>query len=191
MAQTKLRPIIMENARIAFRNFSGNPGKFNAEGQRNFCVFLDDQLAADMAADGWNIKYLKPRDEEDAPQAYIQAKVNLRGNRPPRCVLITSRGRTDLNEVTVGILDWVEIANVDLILNPSPYDFNGKSGISCYLKSIFITIEEDYLERKYADVPENRLDTAPERLKIESGGRIPIDPDEIVIEDEDLPPWAQ
>lgn len=190
MPQTKLKPIIMENARIAFRNFSGNAGKFNAEGQRNFCVFLDDQLAADMAADGWNIKYLKPRDPEDSPQAYIQAKVRF-GGRPPRCVMITSRGRNDLDEGTVGILDWVDIANVDLILNPSAYDFNGNSGISCYLKSIFVTIEEDYLERKYADVPENRLDTAPERLQIESGGRIPLDPDEIVIEDDDLPPWAQ
>ena len=190
-SEKQLKPVVMEGARIAFRNFSGKEGKYNAAGQRNFAVFLDPQLAQDMASDGWNVKQLKPREEGDVPQDYLNVKVSYRG-RPPRVVMVTSKGKTDLDEDSVMVLDWVEIANVDLILNPYHWDVSGNQGITAYVKSIFVTIVEDFLEQKYADVPENRIEAAPERLQIESGGRIPRDPDEIVIEDdEDVPAWAR
>ena len=44
--------IIIENARIGFRNFSGNAGKFNPEGRRNFCVFLEYDLGKVLEQDG-------------------------------------------------------------------------------------------------------------------------------------------
>ncbi|NMC58666.1 MAG: hypothetical protein GYA51_04660, partial [Candidatus Methanofastidiosa archaeon] len=40
--------IIVENARIAFRNFSGKEGKYNPAGRRNFCVFLDPKTAEEL-----------------------------------------------------------------------------------------------------------------------------------------------
>ena len=41
----------IENAKIGFRNFSGRANTYNAEGQRNFCVFLeDDELAEKLIA---------------------------------------------------------------------------------------------------------------------------------------------
>ena len=36
--------IIVENAKIAFKNFSGKEGQFNPEGKRNFCLILDPEL---------------------------------------------------------------------------------------------------------------------------------------------------
>jgi hypothetical protein len=106
-----------------------------------------------MTEDGWNIKWLKPRDdeEEQTPQAYLPVSVNFKG-RPPRIVLVTSRGRSNLDEDSIEMLDWVDIINVDMIVRPYEWTVNGKSGIKAYLQSIYVTIEEDPLEIKYSEL---------------------------------------
>ena len=148
--------VLMEGVRIIFRNFAGKEGQYNREGDRNFAVLLDEKTAEAMDADGWNVKMLKPRSEEEdeAPAPYLPVSVNFRG-RPPRIVLITSRGRTNLDESQVEMLDWADITNVDLIVRPYEWTVNDKSGIKAYLQSLYVTIEEDPLEQKY-----NELDPA-------------------------------
>jgi hypothetical protein len=148
--------VLMEGVRIIFRNFEGKEGQYNRAGDRNFAVLLDDTVAEAMAADGWNVKWLKPReddaDEGETPQAYLQVSVNFDKGRPPRVVMITSRGRTNLSEGDVELLDWADIQNVDLIVRPYEWSVNGKTGIKAYLQSIYVTVEEDELERKYAEL---------------------------------------
>lgn len=159
--------LIMEDARIVFRNFAGAEGMYNREGDRNFCVLLEDDLAADMLADGWNIKRLKPREGEENGTAYIQVSVGFKG-RPPRMVMITSKGRVDLDEESCILLDWADIDKVDLIIRPYHWNVNGRTGVKAYLKSIFVVIHEDYLELKYADVPVAQLESA-KPIAIEMG----------------------
>lgn len=145
--------VLMEGVRIIFRNFAGKEGQYNREGDRNFAVLLDEKTAMAMAEDGWNVKTLKPRedDEDQLEQPYLPVTVNFKG-RPPRIVQITSRGRTNLDESMVETLDWVDILNVDLIVRPYEWTVNGKTGIKAYLQSLYITIEEDPLEAKYAEL---------------------------------------
>lgn len=145
--------VLMEGVRIIFRNFAGKEGQYNREGDRNFAVLLDEDTAKAMDEDGWNVKVLKARTEEEGeePQPYLPVTVNFRG-RPPRIVQITSRGRTNISEDEVEILDWVDIVNVDLIVSPYEWTVNGKSGVKAYLQSMYITIEEDPLEAKYAEL---------------------------------------
>lgn len=143
--------VTMENVRIIFRNFAGREGMYNREGDRNFAVLLDEKTAVAMAEDGWNVKALKSREEGDPDQPYLQVSVNFKG-RPPRIVMVTSRGRTTLGEHECEVLDWADIKNVDLIVRPYEWAVNGKTGIKAYLKSIFVTIEEDELELKYAEL---------------------------------------
>lgn len=159
MAEKRLQNLMIENSRIIFRNFAGNEGQYNRAGDRNFCVPLEPADADAMMRDGWNVKFLKPREEGDEPQAYLKVKVNLGGNRPPKIVMVTSRGRTTLDDDMVGILDWADIASVDMMLNPYSWDVNGKSGITAYLKSIFVTIQEDELDLKYANVPDYAMNS--------------------------------
>lgn len=146
--------VLMEGVQIIFRNFAGREGQYNREGDRNFAVLLDEKVAHDMAEDNWNVKWLRPRNEEEgeAPQAYLPISVNFKG-RPPRIVLVTSRGRTNLDESQVETLDWVDIINVDLIVRPYEWTVNQKSGVKAYLQSIYVTIDEDPLEIKYSELP--------------------------------------
>ena len=150
--------IMIEGARIGFRNFSGLAGMYNAKGQRNFCIFLESDLAAKLSEDGWNVKVLPAREEGDLPQAYLQVSVRF-DNIPPKIVMITRGGKTPLNENMVDKLDVAALSNVDLIISPYEWTVNGKKGIKAYLKTLFVTLAEDDLEAKYADLAE-RPDSA-------------------------------
>ena len=141
---------VLENVRIGFRNFAGNEGRYNPKGKRNFVVFLDPPIADQMSKEGWNVKVLTPREEGDEPQAYLPVSLAF-GRRPPHIVMITSKGQTRLDEEMVESLDWAEISNVDLVVRPYEWEVNGSTGIKAYLKSLFVTIEEDELEKKYAE----------------------------------------
>ena len=107
------KTFMVEDAQIIFRNFSGKEGQYNREGDRNFAVILDPVLADRMLSDGWNVRFLDPREEGEDPTPYIQVAVNFK-NRPPRVVLITSASRTTLDESSVEVLDWADIKVADL-----------------------------------------------------------------------------
>jgi hypothetical protein len=146
MAENKTFKI--EDATIIFRNFEGKETQYNAAGNRNFAVVLDPEVAEAMIADGWNVKYLTAREEGEPDVPYIQVSVKF-DVRPPRVVMLTSTSRTTLDEDSVATLDWADFANVDLIARGYEWSVNGKSGIKAYLQTLFVTIEEDELERKY------------------------------------------
>lgn len=146
---TEPMTFMVEGAELMFRNFAGKEGMYNKEGDRNFCVRLDDETAADLQALGWAVKYLKVREEGDTPTPYIEVAVGFK-IRPPRIVMMTSKARTNLTEDNVEVLDWADIENADLIARAYHWSNSSGEGIKAYLQSLFITIREDALERKYA-----------------------------------------
>lgn len=145
--------VLIEDARIVFRNFAGVEKQFNPAGRRNFSVVLDPDTAKKMEADGWNIKRKSPRDEGDDELIHLPVTVHF-GKRPPRLIMITSRGRTVLDRDTVDLLDWAEFETVDIIVRPFDWEVNGNTGRKAYLKTMYATVRENALDLKYASVPD-------------------------------------
>ena len=147
--------VTIQNTQLVLKNFSGEIGRyFNDKGNPEFACILPAELAQMMKDDGWNVKQFKPKPEDEgAPAFFIKVKVGTSG-RPPRMVMITSAGRKDISVEDCSVFDYIRIKNVDLTLSPFNYDYRGTTGISAYLNSLFVTAEEDELDRKYANIPE-------------------------------------
>lgn len=150
MAQER-KQTTLEDVVLIFKNFAGAEGQYNTAGDRNFAVLLDPDTAAQLATDGWNVRTLEAKEEGEDDAFYLPVTASYK-NQPPRIVMITSRGKENIGEDLVDVLDYAQMATVDLICNGYDWSVNGKSGTKAYLKSMFVTIEEDFLERKYANL---------------------------------------
>ena len=144
--------LTIRNAKIIFRNFSGKGSQFNPQGRRNFSVIIEDEnLANDLINDGWNLKPLKKRDENDPQHWHLPVAVNY-GAYPPTIILKSGKSKTYLEELTVQMLDWADIVNVDLTIRPRIYEIAGQTGIKAYLKTMGVVVEVDEIAAEYADV---------------------------------------
>ena len=133
----------IDDARIIYRNFSGEGSKFNREGDRNFSVIIDDPAIADeLISQGWNVKIKEPREEGEDPFITLPVKVKF-NERGPRVYLITGNKRNELDEESISILDNVDIVNIDMDIRPYDWDVNGKTGRTAYLHSMRVVQEVD------------------------------------------------
>lgn len=144
----KLPDAILEDVQIIYPNFNGRPDDFTREGDRNFTIILSPSVADKMRNDGWNVRERAGREEGDPVQNMMKVKVSFK-YKPPQIFQITDRGMNLLPEDLVGILDDADIVKADMILSSNYYDVRGETGFSAYLKSAYITIQEDPLARKY------------------------------------------
>lgn len=152
---------IIRNARLLFRNFSGAPNKFGNT-DRTFCVILPPDKERAFREEGFNVKALKPRDEEEEPTPFVQVKVRY-GYRPPKVTLIAGGARTPLTEDTIGQLDFADIEQADLSVRP--YHGRTRAGIefcTAYLDKAYITIATDELDAIYnPPAPEGEDEEVP------------------------------
>lgn len=134
----------IDDARIVFRNFTGEGSKFNREGDRNFAVVIEDeQLANELVEKGWNVKIKPPRDEDDSPFTFLPVKVKFNDRGPAVYLKSGNADPVRLKENTVGCLDEIDILNVNLDIRPYDWEVNGKNGRTAYLQSMLVVQDVD------------------------------------------------
>ena len=149
--------LFIKNCKTIYRNFSGRPTKFTDSGRRQINVLIDDELAAVLEADGWNIKSYKDRSsggEKEIPFIKVNVKYKDKDDKnkaamDPVVKIIKNGHKEELNEETVGMLDWAEIDNVDIYISPYHWNVNGDAGVTGYLREAIFTLAEDELESLY------------------------------------------
>ena len=143
--------VVIEDAKLIWKNFSGEESRFNRAGNRNFTVIINnEEFAEEMRRAGWNVKKKDPRDEGDDPYWTLNCAVSYKV-RPPKIVMYARRSKTELSEDTVGSLDYAEIVTADLVLNGSQWEVNGDTGVKAYVDELHVTIEQSAFADKYAD----------------------------------------
>ena len=144
--QDRIPPLRITDARLIYRNFSGDAKKFNAKGLRNFHVVLDPESAETIEKDGWNVRWHDPKNPDD--ERWASLKVAVRFDMYPPTIILRSgeNGRTPLNANTVGILDWAELINAKVLITPSRWENQGKTGVKAYLARMVVEVAEEDLE---------------------------------------------
>lgn len=146
----------IEDARIIYRNFAGVGSKYNREGDRNFAVIIpNEEICNELVENGWNVKIKPPRDEDDSPFMYLPVKVKF-NSRGPAAYVRSGKSVQRLSEETIGMLDEIDIASVDMDLRPYDWEVNGKTGRSAYLQAIDVEQNIDRFGARYADSDELR-----------------------------------
>lgn len=157
----KVSTITVEDARLIFRNFAGKATDYNQAGDRNFHVVLEPDFARQLEADGWTVKWPKPRPDiepdEDERLPSLPVKIKYRGRlgqelTPPLVYMITNGRATRLGEGEIDLLDSADIATVDLKIRPHFWDHRGEQGISAYVEAMYVTVVLDDLAQKYQNV---------------------------------------
>ena len=146
--------ITIYGAKLCFRNFSGKPSEYNAEGDRNACIILNDEQAEELAQAGWPVKVRPPREDHEDEGNFnfmkFKVKYGANPNLHPKIYRIVNGKQVLMTERTLGALDYDVIENVDVRLRP----FNYKPGkCSAYVDTMYVTVEDDPLAAKYATEP--------------------------------------
>lgn len=80
---TAARAPIMSNvtftdAQIIFKNFAGIERlPYNPAGKRHFSILLNDAIAQELYAAGWNVKWPSPRENGEIPPPFLSVELNF------------------------------------------------------------------------------------------------------------------
>lgn len=143
----------IENANIkwSWSNFDGRPDSFDSEGgKRYFVVILPGPEAVRLRDLGWSIKENDPYEEGDEPEFTMKVYISYRFD-PPGVYLIKNGRKIRAEESDVSDIRRDVCENIDLVISPKPWEKNGRSGVSAYVKELYASIRVSRFGQKYED----------------------------------------
>lgn len=139
--------LIIEDANIIYRHFAGLADDFHREGERDFSLRIDDpDMAEKLINDGWTVR---EKNLDDGTRFWhVKIKISYKF-QAPKVYIVKKDKSIPLDESTIGSLDHAEITRADVVVDPSVWTVRGESGITGYLRSLYVVIQEDPFEEKY------------------------------------------
>lgn len=157
----------LDNSDIIFRNFAGVEKQYNTEGDRNFCVRLDPDVANTLAEYGVPIKILDPRAEDDEPTRFMKVKIKdwskiysaTVNQRWPEDMTLAQRMEKQLlsDKALYSLDDPANINSAWLVCTFYHWTMgqaSKKSGISVSLEKGFFKLEPNEMESKFFGIPD-------------------------------------
>lgn len=146
--------IEIENAVIkwGWSNFDGRDS-LKGDGNYNFTVILDDNQARYLDSQGWTVKVNEPREEGDLPENTMKINISDRFGMPK--VYFIKNGR----KYKVEMRDLADIRRdtclqLDVVASPSRWTKGAESGLSPYVKEMYVTIKQSRFGAKYEEYEE-------------------------------------
>ena len=158
----KVNDINIYDGEIAYSNFSGRPTQFNPNGGvRTVTFVIPPDIADSLIADGWHIR--EQIFDDGTSRFLLEAKITFKTRtgqiRDPKIFIIRNDGVIHITEDTVSTLDRMEIVNAEAVIGPFYWDWGGKSGITAYVNSLYITVKENPIDEKYRMMINNMNDS--------------------------------
>ena len=154
---TENRELVVENAVIMWSNFGGSPTKFNPNGgKRTFDLVLTERVAMSLISDGWNVKTVKSKKDEDSVMYVTEIAVNPSSSTVVSlCEEVNGKKyRFKVKPEDYSTLDTYQYSTIDLLIRPYVHGRENSAGstIKGYLHQMnLVRLNDDYFREKYAD----------------------------------------
>lgn len=144
-----------------YKNFTGTKTKFNAAGNRNFCIKLDPESAEMLLDIGWNVKCRPPKEgEEGEPLFYIKCHLRDDSQRPPEVYAVHSKNgvlvKTQILPENWAMFDSMYVESVDILLTPwRPKDADPDDKFGAYTSVLMCHVDMGSAEDFAAMYPDD------------------------------------
>ena len=126
--------------RGSWRNFTGEKGQYNDEGEYGMTVFLPEGLFYDMQEAGW---YVKHKEQYAGDEREYQIDVAFEFDKyPPSITMISADGTSAiLNNSNISLLQTADFERCDIIIRPHNWvNKRGESGVKAYLDTMTVWV---------------------------------------------------
>lgn len=153
--------VIMQGRNVngSWSNFSGNPTRVNpGGGKRTFNVVLPENVAAALQDEGWNIKMIPPKSDDQEDILYFtEIVLNMEKKVEPDIYLCTewagTKKKTRLHGDDVSQLDDIRFARADVNIYPHQHDRGIKGHCN---QLVVIQAKNDLFDGAYDEYEEDR-----------------------------------
>ncbi len=148
----------VENAEVkwAFSHFDGREDMYNEKGNHNFTLIVPPAEAEKLREIGWNVKEKPPYEEGDDPENHLECKISYKFE-PPKIYFIKSGRKYRVEHASeLSDIQRATCEKLDVILQPSRWVNGNRTGITAYVKEMYVTIKESRFAQNYSDFEEVR-----------------------------------